>query len=86
MKLKPGAIADSHTSHGNLTGSWRTFKPVYKQKDCTGCKLCVINCPEGCVFEVEDRKYTCNLKYCKGCGICAVECHVNDIEMILEDK
>lgn len=86
MKIKPGAIVEAHTSHENKTGSWRNLKPVYHQKACTGCTLCVINCPEGCVFKVDERRFTCNLKYCKGCGICAEECPVEDIEMIVEEK
>ena len=86
MKMKPGAIAECHTSHANHTGSWRNFIPVYKQKECTGCTLCVINCPEGCVFMVDERKFTFDRRFCKGCGICAEECPVNDIEMIVEDK
>lgn len=86
MRLRPGAIVGPHTSHKTLTGTWRTFMPIYHQKLCTGCTLCVINCPEGCVFKVDERKFTYNLKYCKGCGICAEECPVGDIEMIVEEK
>lgn len=86
MKLKPGAIVEAHSSHKNLTGTWRNFRPIFQQKLCTGCTLCVINCPEGCVFKVAERRFTCKLDYCKGCGICAEECPVGDIKMVVEEK
>lgn len=88
-KLNEFAIAKPGTSMENKTGSWRTFKPVWKHDKCTGCKLCITYCPEGCVFgegKGKDATYAADMDYCKGCGICAEECPVKDIEMRKEEK
>lgn len=77
--------AQPGSSKVNKTGSWRTMMPVFKHKDCTDCRICVVVCPDACVSG-QDKKYNANMDYCKGCGICAYECPVNDIDMILEVK
>jgi pyruvate ferredoxin oxidoreductase delta subunit len=73
------------SSKVNKTGSWRTMMPVFKHKDCTDCRICVVVCPDACVSG-QDKKYNANMDFCKGCGICAYECPVNDIDMVLEVK
>lgn len=85
-KVVMGGIVLPGTSLANLTGSWRSYRPVFLQKACTGCAMCSTVCPEGCVFPVEEKRFNSDANYCKGCGICAEECPVNDIEMILEER
>lgn len=72
----------SGTSKNNKTGSWRTeTKPKFLQKNCIACKLCVINCPEGCITGGDKNTYISDYSYCKGCGLCAVICPKKDIIM-----
>ena len=78
-------IAEPGSSLANLTGTWRTEKPVFLNQKCTDCKLCIILCPDGVVFSV-NKIYQVNLDYCKGCGICAEECPAKDIQMVCEVK
>ena len=73
------------TSKANKTGAWRTLVPVFKHDTCNDCRICVIVCPDACVFG-QDDKYHAELDFCKGCGICAYECPVDDIDMVLEVK
>ncbi len=76
LTSKPG------TSKNNKTGSWRTeTKPKFLQKNCIACKLCVVNCPEGCITGGDKNTYICDYSYCKGCGLCAVICPKKDIVM-----
>jgi len=76
---KPGS------SKRNLTGSWRTgFKPKFLQKECVGCKLCLIICPEACLTGEEKNTFQTNYDYCKGCGNCAEICPKQDIIMVEE--
>lgn len=86
MKVILGGIVQPATSLANNTGRWRNFRPVFLQKTCTGCTMCAIVCPEGCVYSVEKKKYTFDPDYCKGCGMCAEECPVDDIQMVMEEK
>ena len=97
-KLSIGCVAPPGESLANKTGAWRTQRPVFKQKDCTGCRACEMVCPEGCVFENPTEKHLVEKTkrevanrdfdpdYCKGCGMCANECPVTDIDMIMEEK
>ncbi len=86
MKVILGGIVQPSSSLANHTGKWRSYRPVYLQKACTGCMTCTIVCPEGCVYRVDKKKFTFDPNYCKGCGLCAEECPVDDIEMIMEEK
>jgi len=70
----------------NKTGSWRTFRPVITEK-CTGCGICVMHCPEGCIRlkdRVNQEKFKkiafVNLEYCKGCLICMNECPLKAVD------
>lgn len=75
------------TSKNNKTGSWRTeLRPNFLQKNCIGCKMCMVICPEGCITGTEKNTYVCDYVYCKGCGFCAAICPKKDIEMIKEDS
>lgn len=73
------------TSKVNKTGAWRTKVPIFKHEACNDCRICVMLCPDACIFG-QDNVYDAVLDYCKGCGICAHECPVNDIDMVLEVK
>ncbi len=77
-------ITKANSSLANLTGSWRTHKPITDYKKCIGCENCVKVCPEGCIemkiINKNNRPKT-NYKYCKGCGLCANECPVKAITM-----
>jgi pyruvate ferredoxin oxidoreductase delta subunit len=83
MARPRGIVSEPNSSLDNKTGTWRTERPVFKHDKCTGCKLCVLVCPDG-VVHGEEKTFDADLTYCKGCGICAAECPVDDIEMILE--
>ncbi len=73
------------SSKANKTGSWRVEKrPKFLQKNCIGCKMCLLICPEGCIEGETKNAYHCDYLYCKGCGSCAVICPKQDIEMIEE--
>ncbi len=74
-ELVPGAvILDAGSAAEFKTGSWRAFRPVWKEENCIQCLFCWLYCPDMSVF-VEDGKMTgFNYDYCKGCGLCAREC------------
>ena len=79
--VKPGA------SKSNKTGSWRTnLRPEFSKKDCSGCKLCALVCPESCISGDKKENIICDLAYCKGCGLCAIICPKKDIQMVPEGK
>ena len=82
--LPTGLVAQPGTSVANRTGGWRTERPRFLARTCTGCNLCVIYCPEGIVFAAGPKRYDYDVDYCKGCGICAEECPVHDIVMETE--
>lgn len=63
------------------TGFWRTFRPVIALSKCTGCLLCWIFCPEGCIKRGEKDMPEVDYDYCKGCGVCANECRLGAITM-----
>ncbi|MDD5044758.1 MAG: 4Fe-4S binding protein [Candidatus Omnitrophica bacterium] len=81
LTTKPG------TSKANKTGSWRVkSRPKFLQKNCIGCKMCTVVCPENCIVGKEKNAYYCEYFFCKGCGLCANICPKKDILMIEEDK
>lgn len=74
-------------SKGDKTGSWRVqLKPKYLQKNCIGCKMCGLICPEACIKAEEKNKFSADYDYCKGCGLCALVCPKQDIVMEEESK
>jgi len=84
MKIDYACVVAVRTSLANKTGSWRTQRPVLDLAECTGCGLCDLYCPEGCVLAV-DKKYRIDYDYCKGCGLCAHECPAGAILMRTEE-
>lgn len=80
-------IVKSGSSKKNITGSWRIeLRPKFLQKECIGCKMCVLICPEACIHGEGKNTYYCDYAYCKGCGSCAVICPKKDILMIKEES
>ena len=77
-RAKNTLVYDPGWSEDNKTGAWRSVRPVVLTDKCTGCSLCWLYCPEGCIAR-ENVKI--NYTYCKGCGICAEECPAKAIVM-----
>ncbi len=74
---------DPGWSRENMTGAWRTMRPVRDAELCTSCALCWLFCPDACIAPVT---FDVDLAYCKGCGICANECKVGAISMQREPE
>lgn len=80
-------IVKAGASRNNKTGSWRVeARPKFLRKNCIGCKLCALTCPESCIEGEQENIYQCDFSYCKGCGLCAVICPKADIEMVKEES
>jgi len=79
-------IVKCGTSKDNKTGAWRVeSRPKFLKKDCIGCKMCVLVCPENCISGAEKNTYDFDALYCKGCGNCAFVCPKKDIVMVKEE-
>ena len=63
---------------------WRTLHPVVNVDKCTGCLKCYMDCPDGCVFKVDEKNVEIDYDFCKGCGICSKSCTFGAIEMTPE--
>ncbi len=81
-----GAKVNAGTTAEVKTGSWKTQRPIWDQKICINCMLCVIYCPESCIPSKKGIRDETDLSYCKGCGICAKVCPVKCIAMEDEVK
>ena len=55
------------------SGDGRLRKPVWDEKLCVGCDLCLSNCPQKAVIK-EDKTYKSVDEKCIGCGICSAVC------------
>lgn len=69
----PRVMVSTRSMDENLTGNWRTLRPIIDAKACTGCLICWKLCPEACV-DLTDKVPSIDMDYCKGCGICVSEC------------
>lgn len=91
-------VADT-SSRVNLTGTWRTLKPVIDYTECIRCSICWKFCPDNSIVLQDGSDYpvpnpklsafevpVIDYDYCKGCGICANECPEKCIDMIVEEK
>lgn len=83
--LGPARLLCGRSTAENLTGNWRTFRPVIDASRCTGCLLCWKFCPESCVVRAE-KTPSINLRWCKGCGICVEECPPGAISFEMEPE
>ena len=81
-----GFIVEGGNAKDYETGTWRTWRPVWKEENCIHCLTCWVFCPEDAYRlkegfsrsgksrqEIEEIDYY----HCKGCGICVRECPVN---------
>lgn len=86
--LPGGGCPANGSSVANLTGTWRTKRPIRVVKNCTDCLVCVEACPEHSILVTEDmqRILMINLDHCKGCGICAKVCPSNAIGLMDEQR
>jgi len=79
-------VSKAGSSRKNKTGSWRVEnKPRFLNKNCIGCKMCILVCPEACIEGTEKNNFKADLDFCKGCGLCAAVCPKKDVEMIKEE-
>ena len=62
---------------------WRTYVPIVDNEKCTGCMKCYMDCPDGCIFKVDEegRSVAVDLDFCKGCGVCYRACKFDAILM-----
>ena len=56
------------------TGSWRAFRPVWKEENCIHCLFCWVYCPDMAVKVKAGKRAEFDYDFCKGCGICELEC------------
>jgi len=90
-ELPPGAvILEGGSAVKFKTGSWRAYRPIWKEENCIQCLFCWIYCPDMSVKVQDGKRGEFNYDYCKGCGICALECPGKKgqkaIEMVEEGK
>lgn len=97
MKVKPnsgwkeipigGVIEEAGCADEYVTGTWRTYKPVWNKDKCIHCYRCFIYCPDSSVKVKEGKVVGIDYNHCKGCGICAKHCppKVHAIDMVLDE-
>ena len=69
-----GTVLLPGSTERNLTGSWRTFRPVWDEEKCSHCMTCWILCPDDSILVEDGKVVGIDYDHCKGCGICAAEC------------
>lgn len=79
----PRVIVSGRSMDENLTGNWRTLRPVIDDKACTGCNVCWKLCPEACV-DLTAKVPSIDMDYCKGCGVCVAECPAHCVAFLPE--
>jgi len=56
-------------------------KPLIDKEACTGCEVCLDECPNDCLELVEDVAKLVRPEDCDGCGSCAEVCPTEAISM-----
>ncbi len=57
-------------------------RPNFDADECTGCGLCVDECPNTCIeLGDDDIAFLAKADECDGCGTCAEECPSEAISM-----
>lgn len=80
------SIRTGATTIKNLTGSWRTYRPVIDYSRCSRCMLCNIYCPDSAILQNENGFPEIDYNYCKGCLICGEVCPSDAIKKEDEKK
>ncbi len=57
------------------------LKPVIDKDSCTGCTICVEECPTEALDIAEDVAVLANPDVCDSCGVCEEVCPVSCITM-----
>ena len=79
-----GTIYDAGNAELFNTGDWRIMKPVFIEKQCKQCLLCVPVCPDSSIPVKDGKRQGFDYKHCKGCGICAKICRQQAIDLVVE--
>ena len=77
-----GAFQAGHLVMSNA--GWRVFRPVLDKNKCVNCLRCYLLCPDGTIFQNQEKTIEFDYDYCKGCGVCAHECPTDAIKMVKE--
>jgi pyruvate ferredoxin oxidoreductase gamma subunit len=81
------AIHAGGTSALQLTGSWRTLRPVVDPERCHHCHwICGTLCPDGVISADESGRAVIDLEHCKGCMICVAQCPWQAISAVPEQE
>ena len=56
-------------------------RPVIDQELCTGCEICIDECPNSCLELVDDIASLARPEDCDGCASCAEGCPSEAITM-----
>ena len=76
--FKEGLFGDLVEDNGAVyelaqTGDGRLRKPIWDEKKCVGCDICLNNCPQKAIKK-ENKTYKSIDEKCIGCGICSAVC------------
>lgn len=82
---KGAIITEPGSTVKNITGVWRSMRPIIDKNKCDGEGSCWVFCPDNAVT-IKNKKAVVDYNYCKGCGICASVCPQKAIHMAKEEK
>jgi len=83
-----GVIEEAGCADEYVTGTWRTYKPIWHDEKCIQCLRCWIYCPDSSIVAEDGKIVGIDYNHCKGCGICAKHCppKADAIDMVLEGE